>query len=145
MLVDANLLLYAVDERSPHHSRARDWLAAALNGDRRVGLPWLSLAAFVRIATNPRASDRPLASGAAWQHVEDWLACPTAWVPSPTPRHAELLGVLIRRYELTANMITDAQIAALAIEHGLTVYSADTDFARFSEISWVDPTAPPAP
>lgn len=143
MLVDANLLLYAVDERSPHHSPARDWLVEALNGDRRVGLPWLSLAAFVRISTNPRASERPLAPGAAWQYVEDWLACPTAWVPNPTPRHASLLGTLIRRYELRANMITDAQVATLAIEHGLTVYSADTDFARFSEISWVDPTAPP--
>lgn len=65
-------------------------------------------------------------------------------MPNPTPRHASLLGALIRRYELRANMITDAQIAALAIEHGLTVYSADTGFARFSEISWVDPIAPPA-
>ena len=64
-------------------------------------------------------------------------------MPNPTPRHANLLGGLIRRYELRANMVTDAQIAALAIEHGLTVYSADTDFARFAEITWVDPTAPP--
>jgi hypothetical protein len=144
MLADANLLLYAVDERSPHHAPARDWLTEALNGDRRVGLPWLSLAAFVRISTNPRASEQPLAPGDAWRHVEDWLACPPAWVPNPTPRHANLLGALIRRYELRANMITDAQIAVLAIEHGLTVYSADTDFARFSEIRWVDPTAPGA-
>lgn len=142
MLVDANILLYAVDERSPHHSQARDWLVDALNGDRRVGLPWLSLGAFVRISTNPRASEQPLAPSAAWQHVEEWLSCPTAWVPNPTARHATLLGGLIRRYELRANMITDAQIAVLAMEHGLTVYSADTDFARFSEISWVDPIAP---
>lgn len=142
MLVDANILLYAVDERSPHHSRARDWLVDALNGDRRVGLPWLSLGAFVRISTNPRASEQPLTPSAAWQHVEEWLSCPTAWVPNPTPRHASLLGGLIHRYELRANMITDAQIAVLAMEHGLTVYSADTDFARFSEISWVDPIAP---
>jgi toxin-antitoxin system PIN domain toxin len=143
MLLDANLLLYAVDERSPQHARAKAWLVSAMNGDRRVGLPWQSLAAFIRIATNPRASERPLAPSAAWQIVEDWLACPTAWVPLPTPQHGHVLGALIRRYDLRGNLITDARLAALAIERGLTVYSADTDFARFSELSWVNPIAPP--
>ena len=139
MLIDANLLLFAVDERSPHHERSRDWLTATLNGNRRAGLPWLSLAAFVRIATNPRASAAPLSPVAAWDHVTDWLSCDLCWIPGPTERHAEVLGSLVRRYDLRANWITDAQMAALAIEHGLTVYSADTDFARFDEISWVNP------
>lgn len=141
MLVDANLLLYAVDERSPHHPVGREWLTSSLNGDQRVALPWLSLAAFVRISTHPRASEHPLASAEAWSFVEDWLRCELTWIPNPTDRHADVLGSLIRRYDLRANMITDAQLAALAIEHGLKLYSADTDFARFSEIDWVNPLA----
>jgi toxin-antitoxin system PIN domain toxin len=139
MLVDANILLLAVDARSPSHARAREWLTDRLNGVRRVAFPWLSLAAFVRISTNPRASERPLTPGEAWQHVEEWLSADPAWIPNPTDHHARVLGGLITKYELRGNLITDARIAALAIEHGLTVVSTDTDFARFSEIGWVDP------
>ncbi len=141
MLLDANLLLCAVDEDSPHHEASQDWLSSALNGERRVGLPWLSLGAFVRIVTNPRASRRPLSPSDAWELVEEWLSCGVTWTPGPTDHHASILGGLIRRYDLRANMITDAQIAALAVEHGLTVYSADTDFARFAEITWINPVA----
>ncbi|HVS63926.1 MAG TPA: TA system VapC family ribonuclease toxin [Thermoanaerobaculia bacterium] len=141
MLVDANLLIYAVDEASLHHESAKDWLSSALNGETRVALPWLSLAAFVRILTNPRASDRPLRPEVAWELVEDWLRCDVAWIPNPTDHHATILGRLIRRYDLRANMITDAQLATLALEHGLRVYSADTDFARFTEIGWINPIA----
>ncbi len=139
MLVDANLLIYAVDEDSPHHGASHDWLSSVLNGERRVGLPWLSLGAFVRIVTNPRASQHPLSPSDAWRFVEEWLDCEVTWVPGATDNHASILGRLIRRYDLRANMITDAQLAALAVEHGLTVHSADTDFARFSEITWVNP------
>jgi len=139
MLVDANILLFAVDARSPLHASAERWLTEQLNGPRRVAFPWLSLAAFVRISTHPRASAEPLTSAEAWQHVEDWLGCDTAWIPNPTDHHRQVLGGLITRYELRGNLVTDAQLAALAIEHGLTVYSTDTDFARFEEIRWVDP------
>ncbi len=141
MLIDANLLIYAVDEGSPHHPRAFDWLSECMNGERRVGLPWLSLAAFVRITTNPRASANPLAPAEAWRFVEDWLECDLTWAPGPTAHHATVLGGLIRRYDLRANLITDAQLAALAVQHGLTVYSADTDFARFTELTWENPIA----
>ena len=141
MLVDANLLLYAADASAPQHGRAAAWLTEQLNGDRRVGLPWESLVAFVRIATHPRASDNPLAPDAAWRFVEDWLAAPSAWVPLPTERHADVLGALLRRYRLAGNLVPDAHLAALAIEHGLEVCSADTDFARFTEIRWRNPLA----
>ena len=141
MLVDANLLLYAADASAPQHGRAAAWLTEQLNGDRRVGLPWESLVAFVRIATHPRASDNPLAPDAAWCFVEDWLAAPPAWVPLPTERHADVLGALLRRYRLAGNLVPDAHLAALAIEHGLEVCSADTDFARFTEIRWRNPLA----
>lgn len=141
MLVDANLLLFAVDSDSPFHERAAAWLVDRLNGPRRVGLPWSSLGAFLRIATNPRAAADPLSPAEAWRHVEDWLASDVAWIPQPTTRHAELLGDLVVRLQLRANLIPDAQVACLAIEHGLVVCSADSDFARFPEVRWENPLA----
>ena len=139
MLVDANLLLYAVQERVTHHEAAVVWLTEQLNGPRRVGLPWQSLSAFLRIATHPRAFERPLEPAIAWERVVDWLAAPAAWVPQPGPEHATVLGELIARHEVRGNLVPDAQLAALASEHGLTVCSADTDFARFAEVRWQNP------
>ena len=83
MLVDANILLYAVDERSRAHATARSWLEAALNGSHRVGLPWQSLLAFVRIVTHPRALPVPLGPSEAWSFVADWLDAPAVWTPQP--------------------------------------------------------------
>jgi uncharacterized protein len=141
VIVDANLLLYSVDTHSPHHDRAQDWLTERLNGDERVGMPWASLCAFLRIATHPRASAHPLSSALAWRFVEEWLAVDTAWVPLPTDRHAAVLGMLVTRYGIAGNLVPDAQLAALAIEHGVAIASADTDFARFTELRWVNPLA----
>jgi uncharacterized protein len=139
MLVDANLLLYAADARSPHNPAALEWVTEHLNGPRRVGLPWQSLTAFLRIATHPRALAHPLTPAVAWQQVTEWLAAPAAWVPEPGPSHVALLGDLIARYEVRGNLVPDAQLAALALEHGLAVCSADTDFARFPEVRWENP------
>jgi uncharacterized protein len=141
MLLDATLLLFAVDATSPFHAAARDWLTEQLNGARRVGFPWQSLGAFLRISTHPRASQHPLSSAEAWDHVVAWLDTDVAWIPSPGQRYADLLEALIRRHEIRGNLVPDAQLAALALEHGLTVYSADTDFARFSEVRWENPLA----
>ena len=139
MLVDANLLLYAVDETSPYHAAASEWLESALNGVRRVGLPWQSLGAFLRITTHPRALAVPLTAADAWSYVAEWLACGVAWVPEPTERYADVLAELLIRYDVRGNLVPDAQLAALAVEHGLTVCSTDTDIARFTEISWENP------
>ena len=141
MVVDANLLLYARDASSPFHVAALTWLTGALNGNARVGLPWPSLLAFLRIATNPRAYEDPLQPQVAWAQVEAWLAAPASWVPLPTDRHAVVLGDLVSRYQLRANLVPDAYLAALAIEHGVPLCSADTDFARFAEVRWVNPIA----
>jgi uncharacterized protein len=141
MLIDANLLLFAVDERAPQHHAAAAWLEGQLNGDRRVGLPWESLAAFVRIATHPRASDHPLRPEEAWRFVEDWLSAPTAWIPMPTDDHVRVLARLVRKYHVAGNLVPDAHLAAMAIEHGVELCSTDTDFARFTEVRWLNPLA----
>jgi hypothetical protein len=142
MLVDANILLFATDEASPFHEPAADWLTERLNGSRRVGLPWQSLGAFLRISTHPRIGPRPLSPDEAWNQVEAWLGADAAWIPAPTERHAEVLRSLVLSYHLRGNAVADAQLAALAVEHGLSVCSADTDFARFREIEWENPVSP---
>ncbi|HZV73306.1 MAG TPA: type II toxin-antitoxin system VapC family toxin [Conexibacter sp.] len=139
MLLDANLLLYAVHEGADRHEPAVAWLTEQLNGSRRVGIPWASLGAFLRIATHPRAFPRPLPPATAWQRVTDWLSAPVAWIPQPGPEHARILGRLVAAHDVRGNLVPDAMLAALAIEHGLTLHSSDTDFARFSDLRWEDP------
>jgi uncharacterized protein len=139
MIVDANILLYAVDTSSQFHERARDWLENALNEPSRIGLPWVSLLAFQRISTHPRASARPLSPSQAWSFVADWLDAEATWVPVPGERHAEIIRDLIVASDLRGNLVTDAHLAALAIEHGVGVCSTDSDFARFPQINWVNP------
>lgn len=141
MLVDANILLYAIDDDSQFHAAAREWLEAALDGPRRIGIPWASFTAFVRIATHPRASRNPLSPSEAWQFVDDWFDAPATWVPVPGRGHRDLLGRLIRDLDLRGNLVSDAALAALCIEHGLQMVSADSDFARFTEISWLNPVS----
>lgn len=139
MLVDANILLYAVDERSPFHDSSNEWLESALNGSRRVGIPWVSLNAFVRIATHSRAMEEPLDPAGAWSLVEAWLDADPVWIPQPGVSHREILGRLITELDLRGNLVSDAVLAALCIEHGLEIVSADSDFARFDEINWTNP------
>lgn len=141
MIVDASILLYAVDADSTFHDASRAWLEEALNGPTRVGLPWASLLAFQRISTHPRASARPLSPGQAWSYITDWLGAEAVWVPAPGERHADILHRLIIEGDMRGNLVTDAHLAALAIEHGVGVCSADSDFARFPELAWVNPAA----
>lgn len=139
MLLDANILLYAVDRESPWQPRAAAWLESRLSEPRRVGFPWPSLLAFLRIATHPRALRSPLDGPTACGFVADWLACPVAWIPQAGVDHARILADLVAKHDLRGNLIPDAHLAALALEHGVPVVSADTDFARFPEVSWVNP------
>ncbi len=139
MLVDANLLLYAVDSGSPFNDRAAAWLEGVLNGERRVGLPWQTVGAFLRISTHPRVATNPLSSRDAWGFVADWLAADPVWIPPASERTAAVLGRLVVDLDITGNLVADAQLAALAIEHGLVVCSADTDFARFPGLRWENP------
>lgn len=139
MIVDANVLLYAADSSSPFHEPSRAWLETALNGERRIGLPWATIGAFLRISTHPRASKDPLTSTQSWTFVSDWLAAEPTWIPEPTPQHAAVFRRLMINGDLRANLVPDAHLAALAIEHGVGICSADSDFARFTEITWVNP------
>ena len=141
ILVDANLLVYAANQAAPEHERARQWLDGHLSGTARVGLPWPSLLAFVRIVSNPSVLRHPVTPKDAWRQVKDWLGCNAAWVPVPGPQHAEVLERLIDDPLITSRLVPDAHLAALAIEHGLTLCSTDGDFARFSGLKWENPLA----
>jgi len=141
ILVDANILIYSTNEVSNQHVAARDWLNDQLNGSARVGLPWPALLAFLRIATNIRIHPRAITTLDAWRQVSEWLACEPVWIPESTERHAEVLGRLLALPGMYGNLITDAHLAALAIEHGLTLCSTDGDFARFPTLRWLNPIA----
>jgi toxin-antitoxin system PIN domain toxin len=137
ILVDANLLIYASATETARHEEARAWLDERLNGPSRVGLPWPSLLAFMRIVSNPR-----LFEGASLAHaraqVRSWLALPNTWIPAPTEEHARLLGELLED-EHSHRLVPDAHLAALALEHGLVLCSSDGDFARFPQLRWENP------
>jgi toxin-antitoxin system PIN domain toxin len=133
-------LIYAAVEESPDHEAARSWLDDRLSGSPRVALPWPSLLAFVRITASPGLLERPVAPRDAWRRVTSWLAQPSAWVPLPTARHGVVLGGLLER-EQSGRTAPDAHLAALAMEHGLRLCSADSDFGRFRGLDWENPLA----
>ena len=140
ILVDTNLLLYAVDETSPVHERARSWLEGQLDGPTGVGLPWPVLNGFARLVSNPRVCPNPMPVSRAWALVEEWLALDVTFTPEPTERHREILAGLMPRVT-RAELIPDAHLAALAIQYGLVLCSTDDDFDRFPGLAWKNPLA----
>lgn len=138
MLVDANLLVYARVRDFAQHEAARAWLQRQLNEAPRVGLPWPSLLAFVRLTTNPRIFRESLSTAVAWSQVKDWLNQPAVWIPRPGENHALVLDRLMQQVD-RPTLVPDAHLAALAIERGLTLCSTDGDFARFTELRWQNP------
>jgi uncharacterized protein len=141
ILVDANLLLYAANQVAAEHERARRWLDDRLNGTVPVGLPWPSLLAFVRLATNPLVVRHPIPPAEAWRQVEEWLTCGAAWTPLPGGAHREIVCAFLTASWMTSRLVPDAHLAALAVEHGLTLQSTDGDFARFPNLKWENPLA----
>lgn len=139
MIVDANLLVYARNTSDPQHDAAKTWLERALNGETRVGLPWSSLSAFLRISTSARIFPDPLSSDTAWGQIEDWLDAPRAWIPEPSDRYRGIAARLVRDHRVAGPLVSDAMLAALAIDHGVMLASTDGDFARFDGLSWVNP------
>jgi len=136
--IDANLLVYAHVDSYRQHDAARGWLEDQLAGTPRVGLPWSSLLAFVRLVTNLRLFSQPEPVADAWDQVEAWLDADSSWMPAPTSRHREVLRTCLRTSGMQAD-VPDAHLAALAIEHGLSLASSDSGFARFEGLEWFDP------
>lgn len=140
-LVDANLLLYAIDTSAPRHARARRWIDSELSGTDTVAFAWTALLAFLRLSTSSRVFERPLGPAEALDVVDGWLARPNATVVHPGERHLALLRELLTPLGTAGNLTTDAHIAALALEHGAELFSSDSDFARFPGVRWRDPLA----
>lgn len=141
ILVDANLLLYAEDSLSEQHSAARGWWDQQLSGSDPVGLCWPVLTAFIRIATNARLHRRPLTLKEAIERVQSWLDQPCVQLIHPTENHWRLFQQMLRAGNATANLVSDAHLAALALERNCLLCSTDTDFARFRGVKWKNPIA----
>lgn len=142
IVLDANVLLYAYNSASEHHERCRDWLENALNGREQVGLPWQSLLAFMRIATNPRVFRQPLLIREAVAIVDDWLACPQVVVVEPSDGYWALLKRHLIEAQVSGPLVTDAALATIALEQGATLCSTDRDFARFQGLKLCNPLQP---
>lgn len=142
ILVDANLLIYAVDRDSPHHAPARRWLEETLSGSETVGIPWIAALAFVRITTHAAIMRKPLSAESAIRYVDGWLHQPFAKMIGPGEKHWPILRNLLTASGTAGNLTSDAHLAALAIEHGATVASADNDFRRFAGVTHLNPLLP---
>lgn len=134
LLVDANVLLYAVNADAREHDRANRWLKEALAGTESVGMSWVVVLAFVRIATLPGVFPSPLAVEQAGELIENWLEAPSTALVEPTARHLPLLRGLLAEAGTAGNLVSDAHLAALALEHDATVVSFDRDFGRFAGV-----------
>ena len=139
ILVDANVLIYAVDADSPHHRLARRWLEEALSGTRPVGFAWIVILAFLRLTTRSGILRKPLPLDHAMAFVDEWLAQPYARAVSPGEGHWAILGKLLRDSGTAGNLTSDAHLAAIALELGASICSTDADFGRFPGVERLSP------
>lgn len=139
ILPDINLLIYAHDETSMYHSRARQWWENQLNGSQMIGLSWVTLLGFIRLLTNPRIYQNPFSATEVLAIVKTWLEQPHVKIMHPSEQHFTLLANLIEQIGAAGNLTTDAHLAALAIERGLILQTTDADFARFPGLKWNNP------
>jgi toxin-antitoxin system PIN domain toxin len=137
IVVDVNLLIYAVNQDSPDHGKAKAWLESAVSGTETVGL--IVLLAFLRLTTRTGLFQKPLTINAAFDMVDTWLQQPSVTVPEPTARHLQTMRDLISPLGTGGNLTSDAHLAALTIEHGAELCSTDNDFGRFSRLRWRNP------
>jgi uncharacterized protein len=139
ILVDANLLLYAYHPRAEQHEISRTWFEAVLSGPDPVYFAWITLWAFLRISTSSRVFDRPLSTSEAEAAISSWLAQPVAGILEPGERHWDILRGVVRDGQAAGPLVMDAVLAAIALEHGATICTADRDFARFAGLRWINP------
>ena len=140
-IIDANLLIYAVNDDSPKHFAAKHWLESALNSSEITGFPWIVVLAFLRITTNERVFTNPMNPEDAIRTVDGWLTAGRSQIVTPGPSHWSLLRELLEQAGTYANHVSDAHIAALAIEHGARLYTTDSDFSRYQSLRWTNPVA----
>ncbi len=140
ILPDVNLLVYAYNEDAPHHAAAKTWWEDCLSGTEPVALAWVVVLGFVRLMSNRRVLVRPMDAAAAVAHCRSWLLQPNVRILLPGPAHMDVLAGLLAGH-VGSNLVTDAHLAALAIEHQAELHSNDTDFARFSGLAWRNPVA----
>lgn len=141
ILIDANLLLYAYDQESPHHAKARAWLERTLGSREQIRIPLIAALAFVRIGTNPSVFRVPMQAGEAIGIVQTWLDHPGVELGMPTDVHWKTLRTLARDGQARGPLVMDAHLAALAVEHGAVLYTTDRDFARFDGLRFRNPLA----
>lgn len=141
IIVDANVLIYAYNAQAPQHQAASAWLTRLWSGNEPVGLPWTSIWAFLRITTDGRLWPSPARPERAFAAIGDWLAQPGTVIVNPGPRHAELVEMLVSKHHAIGPLVSDAALAALAIENGAVLASTDRDFKRFPNLRWIDPLA----
>lgn len=139
LVLDLNLLLYAVNRDAPLHTKARTWLEKTLNGDRTVALPWVVILGFLRLSTHPRVFRAPLTPENALRVADGWLACRNVRVLEAGREHWRILTRLLKETGTAGNLTTDAHLAALAIENGAELHSTDADFGRFRQLAWINP------
>lgn len=139
-LVDANVLLYAVNSDAPAHAPSRKWLDDALSGTETVAFCWVALLAFVRLSTKVGLFPAPLSIDGAMDRVDAWLSADSAVMLEPTVRHASILRELLAEIGIGGNLVNDAHLAALALEHRCGIVSFDNDFDRFTGVEWTRPT-----
>lgn len=138
-VVDLNVLIYATDETSAHHDQAKAWLDRALSSTETIGIATAVAIGFVRLTTNPRVMERPLDVATSVGVVRSWVKRANVTAPEPTPRHYALVEELLRPIGTAGNLVSDAHLAALSIEHGAELCSFDRDFGRFSGVRWLYP------
>lgn len=143
-IIDVNLLVYAYDPRSPHHEKCKSWWEGLLRGNIAVGLPWSVILGFVRTTTNRRVLTEPFSWEEAFEKVDAWLAVPHVIIISPGQRHLDLLKGVLNEMSVTPNLVTDAHLAALAMEYRAIIHTHDSDFRRFSGVRLHDPLATPS-
>jgi toxin-antitoxin system PIN domain toxin len=141
IIPDVNLLVYAYNSDASKHPRARQWWEDAVRGNQPVGMAWVVALGFLRVMTSRAVMARPMEATVALRHVRTWLDQPSVRVVQPGPRHLDILGGFVQAGAIASAVVTDAHIAALAVENQAEVHSNDTDFGRFSGLRWTNPRA----
>lgn len=142
-VVDLNVLLYVVNKKAPHHEALLNWWESAVNGDESMGLPWVVLLGFLRIATNPKIFPNPLEPATAIGKIDTWLSLANTYLVREKDEHWEILCTLLAEAGTAGNLTTDAHLATLAISHGAVLVSCDSDFKRFQGLRWENPLDTP--